>query len=91
MPDSGNGILIASKIGVIDMQDRIDRLGEMVMAKLEIVWRNPEPVKYAPRRHSLGKGSQHRLYILQEFVCDGNLSHWETIADLEVLIGGMAA
>ena len=73
------------------MQDRIDRLGEMVMAKLEIVWRNPEPVKYAPRRHRLGKGSQHTLYILQEFVCDGNLSHWETIADLEVLIGGMAA
>jgi hypothetical protein len=62
------------------------------MAKFEIVWRNPEPVKDTPRRrHSLEKGSNHALYVLQELVDDGCLGYWTTISDLEVLVGGRAA
>jgi hypothetical protein len=61
------------------------------MAKFEIVWRNPEPVKHTTRRHSLERGSNHALYVLQEFVDDGNLGYWTTISDLEVLVGGRAA
>jgi hypothetical protein len=62
------------------------------MAKLEIVWRNPERVKHTTRRrHSLERGSNHALYVLQEFVDDGNLGYWTTISDLEVLVGGRAA
>ena len=65
--------------------------GEMSMAKFEIVWRNPEPVKHTlRRRHSLEKGSNHALYILQELVDDGNLGYWTTISDLQVLVGGRA-
>jgi len=61
------------------------------MAKFEIVWRNPEPVKHTTRRQSLERGSNHALYVLQEFVDDGNLGYWTTISDLEVLVGGRAA
>jgi len=61
------------------------------MAKVEIVWRNPEPVKHTLRRHSLQRDSNHALYVLQELVDDGNLGYWTTISDLEVLVGGRAA
>ena len=62
------------------------------MAKFEIVWRNPEPVKHTQRRrHSLEEGSSQALYVLQELVDDGNLGYWTTISDLEVLVGGRAA
>jgi hypothetical protein len=61
------------------------------MAKVEIVWRNPEPVKHTLRRHSLQRDSNHALYVLQELVDDGNLGYWTTIFDLEVLVGGRAA
>jgi len=61
------------------------------MATFEIVWRNPEPVKHTLRRHSLEKGSNYALYVLQELVDDGCLGYWTTISDLEVLVGGRAA
>ncbi len=61
------------------------------MATFEIVWRNPEPVKHTLRRHSLERGSNHELYVLQEFVDDGCIGYWTTISDLEVLVGGCAA
>lgn len=64
---------------------------EYIMTKFEIVWRNPETVKAAPRRHSLEPSDKHELYILQEFVDDGYLGYWTTISDLEVLVGGHAA
>jgi hypothetical protein len=60
------------------------------MAKFEIVWRNPEPVKHTTRR-SLERGNNHSLYLLQEFVDDGNLGYWTNISDLEVLVGGCVA
>jgi hypothetical protein len=61
------------------------------MAKFEIVWRNPEPLKHTPRRHTLERDSSHALYVLQEFVDDKYLGYWTTISDLEVLVGGRAA
>ena len=61
------------------------------MAKFEIVWRNPEPVKHTTRRRSLERGNNHSLCLLQEFVDDGNLGYWTNISDLEVLVGGCVA
>jgi hypothetical protein len=61
------------------------------MAQFEIVWRNPEPVKHTTRRRNLERGNNHSLYLLQEFVDDGNLGYWTNISDLEVLVGGCVA
>ena len=61
------------------------------MTKIEIVWRNPEPVKQTQRMQSLEESSDHALYAVQEFVENGCLSYWTTICDFEVLDGGRAA
>jgi len=61
------------------------------MTKIEIVWRNPEPVKQAQRKQSLEESRDHALYVVQEFVETGCLSYWTTIRDFEVLAGGRAA
>ena len=59
-------------------------------AKLEIVWRNSNAVR-APRRHNQEREGDCIRYILQEFLYDGELGYWTTIADLEVVPGGRAA
>ena len=61
------------------------------MTKIELVWRNPEPVKQTQRKQSLEESSDHALYAVQEFVENGCLSYWTTICDFEVLAGGRAA
>lgn len=61
------------------------------MTKIEIVWRNPEPVKQTQRKQSLEESSDHALYAVQELVENGYLSYWTTICDFEVLAGGRAA
>jgi hypothetical protein len=83
----------------VAFQDSVDRctvvsrpnLEKWSMTKFEIVWRNPEPVKHTTRRRSLESGSNHLLYVLQEFVDDGNLGYWTNVSDLEVLVGGFVA
>jgi hypothetical protein len=60
-------------------------------ATLEIVWRNPERMRSHRRRHSFECTGERTLYILQEFVEDGQAGHWTTISDLEVVVGGRAA
>lgn len=57
---------------------------------LEIVWRNPHTVR-ANRRHSSDGNGDPVLYILQEFVNDGEFGYWATISNLEVVEGGHAA
>lgn len=59
-------------------------------AALHIAWRNPNAV-HARRRHNQEHGGACIRYILQEFVYDGDLGYWVTIADLEIVAGGPAA
>ena len=62
------------------------------ISSLEIVWRNPNPVRVMRRRHCVECVDRAaHFYTLQEFVEDGDLGHWATISDLEVLQGGRAA
>jgi len=58
---------------------------------LQIVWRNPNPVRPHRRRHSVEHLGQSDLYIMQEFVEEGPYAYWATISDLEVVEGGRAA
>jgi hypothetical protein len=64
---------------------------EKTTTTLEIVWRNPDPVRHQSRRHSSKRERDRTLYILQEFVTRGNLSYWTTLSALEMLAGGRAA
>ena len=64
--------------------------GNANSTKLQIVWRNPNAV-HAHRRHNQEHVGDSTRYILQEFVYEGELGHWTTIADLEVVRGGRAA
>ncbi len=61
------------------------------IASMEIAWRNPNQVRQNPRRHSVERAGEHAIYILQEFVQDGQFGHWSTISGLEVVVGGRAA
>ena len=59
--------------------------------KLEIVWRNPNPVCGGPRRHNREYAAESARYVLQEFVYEGHVGYWTTITNLEVVVGGRAA
>jgi len=61
------------------------------MTTLEIVWRNPNPVCHHSKRRSCKRGNKRTLYILQEFVADGDFGFWTTTSTLEILTGGRAA
>lgn len=61
------------------------------MTKIEIVWRNPKPVKQTQRKQILEESTDHALYAVQEFVENESLGYWTTICDFEVLAGGRAA
>jgi hypothetical protein len=65
--------------------------GTKKLASLEIVWRNPHRVRACRRRHNLERAGECAVYIMQEFVEDGQTSYWATISGLEVLAGGQAA
>jgi hypothetical protein len=58
---------------------------------LEIAWRNPNPLFRPRRRHSFAGTAECPVYIQQEFVTDGEVGHWTTISNLEVVAGGRAA
>ncbi|MGA8440100.1 MAG: hypothetical protein WB762_05230 [Candidatus Sulfotelmatobacter sp.] len=58
------------------------------MTTLEIVWRNPNPVRHHSRRRKCKRESNRTYYILEEFVVHGNLYSWTTISALEMLPGG---
>ena len=61
------------------------------LTTMGIVWRNPDQVRRNRRRHSFEPTGKGALYILQEFVEDGQSGHWATISGLEVVVGGRAA
>jgi hypothetical protein len=56
-----------------------------------IVWRNPNPLRSHRRRHSFEPTEECALYIMQEFVEDGQNGYWAAICGLEVVSGGRAA
>ena len=58
--------------------------------KPSIAWRNPDAVR-GRRRHTVEGSGERRVYVLQEFVEDGDAGHWSRISDLEVVAGGRAA
>ena len=65
--------------------------GSKKHASLEIVWRNPDRVHAYRRRRNFERVGDYVLYIVQEFVEDGQTGYWATISGLEVLAGGRAA
>jgi hypothetical protein len=64
---------------------------EQTMTTLEIVWRNPNPVRHHSRRRNCKRESNRTYYILEEFVVHRNLYYWTTISALEIVTGGRAA
>jgi hypothetical protein len=66
-------------------------LGGTNVASMEIAWRNPKQVRQNPRRHTFEHAGERALYILQEFVEDGQTGYWTTLSGLEVVVGGRAA
>jgi hypothetical protein len=65
--------------------------GTEKLASLEIVWRNPNRVRACRRRHNFERTGECAMYIMQEFVEDGQTGYWATISGLELLAGGRAA
>jgi len=58
------------------------------MGRLEIVWRNPNPVTRKNRWHPTCLMLERALYVVEELVSDGAIVYWSVKADLEVLGGG---
>jgi hypothetical protein len=54
-------------------------------SKLEIVWRNPKPVRCSRRWETIKQGSGFVLYIVQEFLSTGTEGFWYTTSGLEVV------
>jgi len=89
-----------AKLPIVDGTTRIDDgggnmfevlLGGTNVASMEIAWRNPNQVRQNPRRHTFERAGEHAVYILQEFVEDGQTGYWATLSGLEVVVGGRAA
>jgi hypothetical protein len=64
---------------------------EALAAGLQIVWRNPEPVRRPQRWEQLANRPDAAVYLIQEFVSLGEFSFWSTKLSLEVVYGGRAA
>jgi len=65
--------------------------GGTIMNRLEIVWRNPQPVRRPHWRSTVKHENGHDVYVLEQLVGSGLLSCWTAICDLEVSNGGRAA
>jgi hypothetical protein len=65
--------------------------GTKKLGSLEIVCRNPNRVRACRRRHNFELKGEYAMYVMQEFVEEGEIGYWTTISGLEVLAGGLAA
>jgi hypothetical protein len=61
------------------------------VTRLEIVWRNSNPVRRYLRRHCFKRTDERTLYLSLEFVGDGPTGYWTTLSGLEVVLGGRMA
>ena len=61
--------------------------------ELKIVWRNPQPVRHIQRWESVGKAAEKSVYVVQEYVFDGDdgSGYWATECELQIIPGGRAA
>ncbi len=61
--------------------------------ELKIVWRNSQPVRHIQRWESVEKASDKSIYVVQEYVIDGEggNGYWATECELQVIRGGRAA
>jgi hypothetical protein len=55
--------------------------------KLQIVWRNPQPVRRRHRSELLEVGSNSSVYAIQEFLSTGEQGFWNTTCRLQVISG----
>jgi len=65
--------------------------GTKELGSPEIVWRNPNRMSACRRRHNFERKGECAVYVMQEFVGNGETGYWATISGLEVLPGGRAA
>ena len=61
--------------------------------ELQIVWRNPQPVRHIQRWESVEKAPDQHVYVVQEYVLDteNGAGYWATECELQVIRGGSAA
>ncbi len=59
--------------------------------KLQIVWRNPQPVRRRHRSELLEVGSNSSIYAIQEFLSTGEHGFWNTTCRLQIISDGGSA
>jgi hypothetical protein len=64
---------------------------EKSLARFWIAWRNPAPVHHLKRWQTQHRELDRVVYVVEEFICDGNRSRWNTRSRLEIISGGRAA
>ena len=58
--------------------------------KLQIVWRNPQPVRRRHRWEHIEVAANSALYAIQEFLPTGEHGFWSTICRLQIISDGAA-
>jgi hypothetical protein len=58
--------------------------------KLQIVWRNPQPVRRRHRWEHIEVGANSALYAVQEFLSTGEHGFWNTTCRLQIISDGAA-
>lgn len=53
--------------------------------QLEIVWRNPHPVRRRHRWEPIEAGENSAVYAVQEFLSTGEHGFWNTICRLQIV------
>jgi len=61
------------------------------MARLKIVWKNPNPTQRKRRWHELASDFGRRVYLVEELIFQGTRRSWAQSVALEVIVGGRAA
>jgi len=61
------------------------------MARLQIVWKNPNPTRRKRRWHELASDFGRRVYLVEELISQGTRKCWAQSVALEVIVGGRAA
>ena len=59
--------------------------------KLQIVWRNPQPVGRRHRWEHIEVGANSAFYAIQEFLSTGQHGFWNTTSRLQVISGAGCA
>jgi hypothetical protein len=61
------------------------------LPKLQIVWRNPQPIRCRRRWERFQEASNSAQYIIQEFLSTGEHGFWSTTYQLRCFRGNGAA